>query len=68
MTDSVRRSTTWRIRTRAGLIRQVNSTGSPCMYEKEIVYDPETRNIAMYLDGELKPVRRTYPARGYLIW
>ena len=38
------------------------------MYEKEIVYDPETRNIAMYLDGELKPVRRTYPARGYLIW
>jgi len=30
------------------------------MYEKEIVYDPETRDFAMYLDGELVGFARTY--------
>lgn len=30
------------------------------MYEKEIAYDPETRDFAMYLDGELVGFARTY--------
>ncbi len=30
------------------------------MYEKAIVYDPETRDFAMYLDGELVGFARTY--------
>jgi hypothetical protein len=30
------------------------------MYEKTIVYDPETRDFAMYLDGELVGFARTY--------
>ena len=30
------------------------------MYEKEIVYDPETRDFAMYLDGELVGFARTW--------
>lgn len=30
------------------------------MYEKSIVYDPETRDYAMYLDGELVGFARTY--------
>ena len=31
------------------------------MYRKEIVYDRETRDYAMYLDGELVGFARTYP-------
>lgn len=30
------------------------------MYEKDIIYDPETRDYAMYLDGELVGFARTY--------
>ncbi|MEI7770145.1 MAG: hypothetical protein WCI67_09170 [Chloroflexales bacterium] len=30
------------------------------MYEREIVYDPETRDFAMYLGGELVGFARTY--------
>lgn len=30
------------------------------MYRKEIVYDRETRDYAMYLDGELIGFARTY--------
>ena len=30
------------------------------MYRKEIVYDRETRDHAMYLDGELVGFARTY--------
>lgn len=30
------------------------------MYDKEICYDPETRDFAMYLDGELVGFARTY--------
>lgn len=30
------------------------------MYEKEIIYDPEVREFAMYLDGELVGFARTY--------
>ncbi len=30
------------------------------MYRKEIVYDCETRDFAMYLDGELVGFARTY--------
>ena len=30
------------------------------MYHKEIVYDRETRDYAMYLDGELVGFARTY--------
>jgi len=30
------------------------------MYKKEIVFDPETRDFAMYLDGELVGFARTY--------
>jgi hypothetical protein len=30
------------------------------MYKKEILYDPETRDFAMYLDGELVGFARTY--------
>ncbi|WP_165360530.1 MULTISPECIES: hypothetical protein [Candidatus Chloroploca] len=30
------------------------------MYVKEIVYDPETRDFAMYLDGDLVGFARTY--------
>lgn len=30
------------------------------MYRKEIVYDRETRDFAMYLDGELVGYARTY--------
>jgi hypothetical protein len=30
------------------------------MFEKAIVYDPETRDFAMYLDGELVGFARTY--------
>lgn len=30
------------------------------MYRKEIVYDRETRDYAMYLDGELMGFARTY--------
>ncbi|NTW04172.1 MAG: hypothetical protein HGA19_23375 [Oscillochloris sp.] len=30
------------------------------MYEKTITYDPETRDFAMYLDGELVGFARTY--------
>lgn len=30
------------------------------MYLKEIVYDPETRDFAMYLDSELVGFARTY--------
>lgn len=30
------------------------------MYEKTIIYDPETRDFAMYLDGELVGFARTY--------
>lgn len=32
------------------------------MYHKEIVYDLETRDYAMYLDGELTGFARTYHA------
>jgi hypothetical protein len=34
--------------------------GWATMYEKAIVYDPETRDFAMYLDGELVGFARTY--------
>jgi hypothetical protein len=30
------------------------------MHEKRIIYDPETRDFAMYLDGELVGFARTY--------
>lgn len=30
------------------------------MYEKDIQYDPETRDFAMYLDGEIVGFARTY--------
>jgi hypothetical protein len=30
------------------------------MYQKEIIYDRETRDYAMYLDGELVGFARTY--------
>lgn len=30
------------------------------MYKREIVYDRETRDFAMYLDGELVGFARTY--------
>lgn len=30
------------------------------MYKKEIIYDPETRDFAMYLDGELIGFARTH--------
>lgn len=30
-------------------------------YKKEIVYDRETHDYAMYLDGELVGFARTYP-------
>lgn len=30
------------------------------MYEKAIIYDPETRDFAYYLDGELVSFARTY--------
>lgn len=30
------------------------------MYEKSIVYDPETRDFACYLDGELVAFAHTY--------
>lgn len=30
------------------------------MYEKEIVYDPETSDFALYLEGELVGFARTY--------
>jgi hypothetical protein len=30
------------------------------MYQKEIVYDRETHDYAMYLDGELVGFARTY--------
>ncbi|MEI7644298.1 MAG: hypothetical protein WCJ55_08460 [Chloroflexales bacterium] len=30
------------------------------MYEKAIIYDPETQDFAMYLDGELVGFARTY--------
>ncbi|MCG8347595.1 MAG: hypothetical protein MI924_07415 [Chloroflexales bacterium] len=30
------------------------------MYHKEIIYDPETRDFAMYLDDELVGFARTY--------
>lgn len=30
------------------------------MYRKEIIYDRETRDYAMYLDGELVGFARTY--------
>lgn len=30
------------------------------MYQKEIVYDTETHDFAMYLDGELVGFARTY--------
>ncbi|GAB4424434.1 MAG: hypothetical protein OHK0015_03170 [Chloroflexi bacterium OHK40] len=30
------------------------------MYEKAIIYDPETRDFAMYLDGELVGFARTF--------
>lgn len=30
------------------------------MYEKAIIYDPESRDFAMYLDGELVGFARTY--------
>jgi hypothetical protein len=30
------------------------------VYEKEIVYDPETRDFAMYLDGDSVGFARTY--------
>jgi hypothetical protein len=30
------------------------------MYTQEIIYDPETRDFAMYLDGELVGFARTY--------
>lgn len=30
------------------------------MYRKEIVYDPETHDFAMYLDDELVGFARTY--------
>ncbi len=30
------------------------------MYHKEIIYDRETRDYAMYLDGELTGFARTY--------
>jgi hypothetical protein len=30
------------------------------MYRREIVYDQETRDFAMYLDGELVGFARTY--------
>jgi len=30
------------------------------MYKKAIIYDPETRDFAMYLDGELVGFARTF--------
>lgn len=30
------------------------------MYHQEIIYDPVTRDFAMYLDGELVGFARTY--------
>lgn len=30
------------------------------MYKKEIIFDPETLDFAMYLDGELVGFARTY--------
>jgi hypothetical protein len=30
------------------------------MYEKAIIYDPETRDFAFYLDGELIGFAKTY--------
>lgn len=30
------------------------------MYEKSVIYDPETSDWAMYLDGELVGFARTY--------
>jgi glutamate mutase epsilon subunit len=38
-----------------GLIRKITN-----MYEKAIIYDPETRDFAMYLDGELVGFARTF--------
>ena len=31
------------------------------MYQKEIIYDRDTHDYAMYLDGELVGFARTYP-------
>lgn len=39
---------------------EVSPEGGTSMYEKEIVYDPETRDYAMYLDGELVGFARSY--------
>lgn len=30
------------------------------LYEREIVYDPETRDFALYLNGQLHGFARTY--------
>lgn len=38
----------------------VPAEGDEVMYQKEIVYDPETHDYAMYLDGELVGFARTY--------
>lgn len=37
------------------------------MYEKSIVYDAETRDFALYLDGELVGFARTYQAGEVLL-
>lgn len=35
-------------------------TSSSCSYEKEIIFDPETGNYKMLLDGELVGFARNY--------
>jgi hypothetical protein len=37
------------------------------MYEKVIIYDPETRDFACYLDGELVSFARTFQAAEELL-
>lgn len=41
-------------------LTQVDAGKVTPMYVKEIVYDPETRDFAMYLDGDLVGFARTY--------
>jgi hypothetical protein len=41
-------------------VQEAEKPTEPGMYRKEIVYDRETRDYAMYLDGELVGFGRTY--------
>ncbi len=43
--------------TMTAMYRQERVTG---MYRKEIIYDPDSHDFAMYLDGELVGFARTY--------